>query len=99
MEDLPHILLPKCPHLQDRADILLRFANDLLLKTNAGELFTRILKSEDNTKKVQMMLDPAAVPEIICAAQKDETVLPLLLGVTTIWCYSLNHTIIKLLGI
>ena len=78
---------------------MLRFANDLLLKTNAGQLFTRIMKSEDDTKKVQMILDPALVPKVISAAQKDETVLPLLLGVTTTWCYSLNRTIIKLLGI
>ena len=99
LEDLPHILLPRCPHLQDRADILLRFANDSLQKTNAGELFSRIMNSEDDTKKVQMLLDPAAVPEIICAAQRDETVLPLLLGVTSTWCYSLNRTRSKLLGI
>ena len=32
LENLPNIILPRCPHLLDRADILLRYAQDTLFQ-------------------------------------------------------------------
>ena len=100
LEDLPHILLPRCPQLRDRSDVLLRFARETLSSSPlACQLFQRITESKDDNKFVQFVLDPSAVPEIITAAQTDPDILPLLFSVTTTWCYSLNRTRTKLLGI
>ena len=98
----PHIsglceLLPRCPLLQDRSDVLLRFAKETLSSSpTASKLFQNITESKDDDKIVQFLLDPSVVPEIIAASQSD--ILPLLFSVTTTWCYSLNRTRIKLLG-
>ena len=99
LEDIPHILLPRCPQLSDRADILLRFAKEKLSENRTAlTIFVNIMDGKDDNNKIQMLLDPAAIPEIITATQKDKTVLPLLLVVTTTWCYSMNRTRSKLLG-
>ena len=97
LEDLPHILLPKCPHLQERADILKKFAINKLSSTEvASNIFSSVLESKDR-HKVQFFLDPSVVPMVIAAQQVDSTILPLLFSVTTTWCYSLNRTRLKLL--
>ena len=99
LEDIPHILLPRCPQLSDRADILMRFGNEKLSENKTAlKIFVNIMHGKDDNNKVQMLLDPAAIPEIITATQKDETVLQLLQVVTTTWCYSINRTRTKLLG-
>ena len=99
LEDIPHIVLPRCPQLNDRANILLRFAKEKLSENQTALLlFTNIMDGKDDNKKVQLLLDPAAIPDIISATQKDKTVLQSLLSVTTTWCYSINRTRTKLLG-
>ena len=99
LEDLRHILLPRCPLLQDRSDVLLRFANETLSSSpTASKLFQNITESKDDDKIVQFLLDPSVVPDIIAASQSDPDILPLLFSVTTTWCYSLNRTRTKLLG-
>jgi hypothetical protein len=99
LEDMPHILLPRCPHLQDRAGVLLRFAKETLSSSpKASQIFKNITDSKDDTKFVQFLLDPSVVPEIIAASQSDPELLPLLFSVTTTWCYSINRTRTKLLG-
>ena len=99
LEDLRHILLPRCPLLQDRSDILLRFAMETLSSSpTASKLFQNITESKDDDKIVQFLLDPSVVPDIIAASQSDPDILPLLFSVTTTWCYSLNRTRTKLLG-
>ena len=99
LEDLPHILLPRCPHLQQRRPDLLLFARDTLSQSAvASNIFDRIFATKDEYTTVQFLLDPSAVPEIIAANQNDPTVLPLLFRVSTTWCYSLNRTRLKLLG-
>ena len=93
LEDLPHILLPRCPHL-------LQFArNTLAQSAAASNIFERIFLSVDEYSNIiQFLLDPSAVPEIIAANQNDSTVLPLIFRVTTTWCYSINRTRLKLMG-
>ena len=98
-EDLVHILVPHCVHLLDRADMLLRFATDTLSScAQASKLFFEILHSKDDCLKVQLLLDPTVIPSIISANQLDKTIFPLMLRVTTTWCYSMNRRRIKLLG-
>ena len=99
MEDLPHILLPRCPQLQDRANMLMRFSVEKLSENEVAlSLFKTIMNGKDDKLKVQMLLDPSAVPIIITETQKDGTILQSLLSATTTWCYSINRTRNKLLG-
>ena len=99
MEDLPHILLPRCPQLQERADMLMRFSVEKLSENEVAlSLFKTIMNGKDDKLKVQMLLDPSAVPIIIAETQKDGTILQSLLSATTTWCYSINRTRNKLLG-
>ena len=99
VEDLPHILLPKCPLLKDRAVILNRFAKETLsVSEKATQLFTEIFDGEDDNLKIQLLLDPSVLPKVIAAKQCEPNILPLLLSVTTTWCYSMNRMRLKLLG-
>ena len=98
-EDLVHIFVPHCVHLHDRADQLLIFAADTLSScAPARNFFFETMHSEDDYLKVQMLLDPTVLPIIISANQSDNTVIPLMLRVTTTWCYSINRRRMKLLG-
>ena len=99
IEDVPHIILPRCSHLKDNAASLLRFSDQALEEcAQARNIFQKIISCEDDDKKVQMLLDPAAIPEIIRANQADHNILPLILRVTTTWCYSMNKARNRLLG-
>ena len=98
-EDLAHILVPRCVHLLDRAVLLLRFATDTLSScAQASELFFEIIHSKDDCLKVQLLLDPTVIPSIISANQIDKRIFPIMLRVTTTWCYSMNRRRVKLLG-
>ena len=101
VEDLPHILLPRCPCLQEHAQQLMKFAlESLSVSEQATTIFTNIISSEDDQKKVQLFLDPSVIPEIICETQKNKNddILHLFLSISTTWCYSINRTRIKLIG-
>ena len=99
VEDLPHILLPKCPRLADQANKLIVFAADSLkVSVNANSIFFKIMHGKDDLRKVQTLLDPTVIPEIIAAAQSEPLILDILFGITTTWCYSMNRTRLKLLG-
>ena len=99
MEDLAHILLPRCPQLQDRKDILIQYALDRLEKLpTAAALFERLLYSQDTEKFVQFVLDPSAVQEVISAVQLQPDILSPIFRVTTTWCYAMHRTRLKLLG-
>ena len=70
IEDLPHILLPRCPSLYHHAQQLLKFAYESLsVSEQASNIFTTIINGEDDHKKVQLFLDPSVIPEIICENQ------------------------------
>ena len=60
-------------------------------------LFEKFMSSEDDNK-VQFVLDPSAIPDVIAAEQTMPGTLKLILSVTTTWCHSLNKVRIKLLG-
>ena len=99
VEDIPHIILPKCTALKSRAESLLIFANNTLaISLRASEILRTILHCEDDILKVQFFLDPTVVPDVISAIQEDKSILNLILGVTTTWCYSLTRQRNKLLG-
>ena len=98
LEDLPHIILPRCPHLIERAKLLTKFAVEAFSESHAATtIFYNILNSEDDDKKVQFFLDPTVIPEIIAASQ-EQNLINLFLGVTTTWCYALNRERVKLMG-
>ena len=85
--------------LRDRADTLHRFAMNSLSKSEkALQIFNSIYNGKDDNKIVQLMLDPSVVSEVIAATQYEPDILQLMLSVTTTWCYSLNRTRSKLLG-
>ena len=99
IEDLAHILVPRCIHLLDQADSLLKFAHEKLISCAlASDIFFRIMKSKDDSEKVQLLLDPTVLPEVISANQTNNTVIPTILSVTVTWCYSMNRRRIKLMG-
>ena len=84
MEDLAHILVPRCPELKDRAHHLLRFARESLQSSEkATHIFETIINSKDDNKTVQLFLDPSVVPEVIAAEQFEAGVLNMFLNVTT----------------
>ena len=100
MEDLANIVLPRCEQLRDRADQLLRYAKESLSTSESESIiFEEIYTSYDDIKKTQFFLDPSVVPEVIAAQQIEPGLLDLILSITTTWCYSLNRTRLKLLGI
>ena len=99
IEDLTHILVPRCVHLQDQAELLLKYAHEKLRSCAlANEIFFEIMKSKDDSEKVQMLLDPTVLPEVISANQANNAVIPTILCVTVTWCYSMNRRRIKLMG-
>ena len=75
LEDLPHILTPRCPALHQRAAILMKFSNETLTISNsemycaARMIFNQFMLSEDDLLKVQFVLDPSVVHEVIVAEQ------------------------------
>ena len=100
IEDLDHILIPKCPHLQERRSLLINVARDRLsISQPVLAIFEKYLQNPDSESFVQFLLDPSAAPEIIAAAQVEPTILSLIFRVSTAWCYSLNRSRLKLLGI
>ena len=76
LEDIPHLIIPKCPKLADRAQLLLKYAKDSLANcSTAAAIFDNIIHGEDDELKVQFMLDPSVIPEIILAAQENKNLL------------------------
>ena len=99
-EDLAHIVVPRCPDLRDRAHHLIRFARETLQTSEkASTILETTLGSKDDNRIVQLFLDPSVVPEVIAAEQTEPGTLNIILNVTTTWCYALNKTRMKLLGI
>ena len=91
LEDLPHLLLPRCPHLLERKALLVEYANTVLSSSKVClSIFTNILDNGDEDERVQLFLDCSAIPCVISANQADRTVIPLLFRVTRMWCYSLH---------
>ena len=104
LEDLPHILVPKCTALLHRAATLMNYAVETLTSSDsdmycaAYVIFEQFMSSKDDSEKVQFVLDPSVVQEVIATEQKIPGTLKLLLSITTTWCYSLNKMRTKLLG-
>ena len=101
LEDLDHLLLPRCKALKDRAEILLTYMRDILKPSIPCSLiFDSILAgSQQNSKLwIQFVLDCSSLPAVIQASQADSSVLPFLFKVTRTWCYSLYRTRLKILG-
>ena len=97
-EDLPHLLVPRCPKLQNRREALLEFSFSILSKSEeAMNIFDKLMASNEHTK-VQFLLDCSVFPEVIHASQKDSKLLSLLFKVTRTWCYSMHRARLKMLN-
>ena len=98
IEDLVHLLLPRCPLLKDRRTLLVEYAYTILgQSTTCINIFSEIINSNEETQ-VQFFLDCSVIPSIIRLSQNDKNILPLLFKVCRTWCYSLHRTRLKLLG-
>ena len=98
-DELPHFLVPWCPKLEHRVPTLLRYARESFAPSHiASKIFEEIIQTEDDQKKVQFLLDPSTIPEIIAAQQNSPGILEMFLSVTTTWCYAMYRARIKLLG-
>ena len=101
VEDLAHFLLPRCPRLQERADVLHQYMLTMLHESPiCSQILNNILTGakKDQDIWLQFVLDCSVMPEVISAAQADDSVLHLLFKITRTWCYSLHRTRLKLLG-
>ena len=63
----------------------------------ANVIFKQFMYSKDDNTKVQFVLDPSVIEEVITTEQKIPGTLKLILSITTTWCYSLNKCRTKLL--
>ena len=98
LEDIEHLLIPRCPVLQERRRLLLDYCTSILAQSVTCTTIFENMRLQGNSQWVQFVLDCSIIPEVIDAAQKDNTVYPLLFKVTRTWCYSLHRTRLKHLG-
>ena len=63
----------------------------------AAAIYKSIIESKDDILKVQFMIDPSVIPQVIAASQKESDVLHTLFRFTTTWCHALVRARKKLL--
>ena len=97
-EDIAHLVIPRCPMLQERRALLIEYTEGVLSESlDCQNIFKSILKSSEE-QQVQFFLDCSVIPEVIKAAQSNNSILTLLFRATRTWCYSLHRTRLKMLG-
>ena len=97
-EDIVHLLVPRCPKLLERRSLLIEYTEGALRESQVClNIFKNILESSQE-QQVQFFLDCSVIPEVIQAAQTDNSILTLLFRTTRTWCYSLHRTRLKILG-
>ena len=98
VEDIAHLLVPRCTALQERKLFLMDYSQQILQHhVEALEIFHTIFSSNEDTR-VQFLLDCSVIPSVIQASQKNKLILPALFKVTRTWCYSMHRTRLKLLN-
>ena len=98
-ETLSHLLLPRCPLLSERRELLITHSRNILKPSPIStEIFEQILADNNYELFMQFILDCSTIPSIIRASQQDSSVLPLFFKICRTWCYSLHRTRLKLLG-
>ena len=97
-EDIVHLVVPWCPVLQERRALLIEYIEGVLSESLVClNIFKSILESSQE-QQVQFFLDCSVIPEVIQAAQSDNSILTLLFRATRTRCYSLHRTRLKILG-
>ena len=74
MEDLAHFLLPRCPALAERSEILLQYMKTVLGSSEPCLLILEEMLTgceDDQELWIQFVLDCSVFPSVIAAAQKD----------------------------
>ena len=98
IEDLPHLLVPRCQKLKNRKEALLEYSFSVLSKSAvAMNIFNDLMLSNEHMQ-VQFLLDCSVFPQVIHASQKDSKLLSILFKVTRTWCYSMHRTRLKMLN-
>ena len=96
VETIEHILLPECPQLLENKEHVLNYSRKKLKNyPECLRLFNFAISSKNPTLTTQFLLDPTVLPEVIHSNQKDNTVIPQLLLVTSTWCYSMHRARLK----
>ena len=99
VEDIAHLLVPRCTVLQERKMLLMEYSNQILKHhVEALNIFHTIFSSNEEETQVQFLLDCSVFPSVIQASQKNKLILPALFKVTHTWCYSMHRTRLKLLN-
>ena len=74
LEDIEHLLLPRCPALQERRQLLLDYFTSVLAQSPICSSIFKCIEERGNSHWVQFVLDCSVIPEVISAAQKDDSV-------------------------
>ena len=75
LENIEHIIIPRCPKLMERKALLLEYARSRLAHSSiCTELFEGAIASASEEHSVQFFLDPTAVPSVIVANNDDQLV-------------------------
>ena len=98
VEDLAHMLVPRCPLLEDRREALLDFACAATEHSPYCRAILDTAMAGDEQVWLQFVLDCSTLPDVIQASQSDASVLKTLFKITRTWCYSLHRARLKLLG-
>ena len=98
-ENLSHILIPRCPLLKERRELLISYSRNILKHSlTCSEIFEQIITDTNEELLVQFVLDCSIIPTVIRAAQQEPCTLHLLFKISRTWCYSMHRTRLKLLG-
>ena len=98
-ENLSHLLIPRCPLLKERRELLISYSRNILKHSLiCSEIFEQILTDINEEILVQFVLDCSILPAVIRAAQQDSSTLHLFFKISRTWCYSMHRTRLKLLG-
>ena len=98
LEDLAHLLVPRCPLLADRRDALLEYSLSLAEQSPLCLPIINTALAGGDEAWVQFVLDCSTSADTIVATQSDPQILKVLFKITRTWCYSLHRSRMKLLG-
>ena len=101
VEDLTHLLAPRCPKLANRALTLKEFMKKSLSCSERCTLLLQeiMIESKDDPQLwIQFVLDCSVLPNVIAASQWDTAVMGKMFSATRTYCYGLHRTRLQLLG-
>ena len=101
VEDLGHLLVPRCPHLVERAQMAKEYMKNNLSKSpTCLQILEKVLfdSKDDQDLWIQFVLDCSVLPTVIAATQADQTITGELFRATRTYCYTLHRNRLQILG-